>query len=229
MRRTSSKRSIGLFPNKNGRFTGVIENSKVRISRHSDTSTKAQMAKIMVQYGRSSRSSWTKSVRSSFGRTILGKAIRESSMKKRLGKSSKLGFFFVNWERGLFLSVYVDDVKLAGKKQNINPTWKVPMKDVDLEEPTSFLDHVYSGCTQRWCQKAKILSTIAKTWPIPGFLLELWKVSGKLDENTISSWSYDMEGHAKRFVERHCELANKTTQHLHKVATPCLDDHQFQE
>ena len=39
-----------------------------------------------------------------------------------------------------------------------------------------------------------------------------------------STWSYDMEGHAKKCVERHCELANKTTQQLHKVATPCLDD-----
>ena len=26
------------------------------------------------------------------------------------------------------------------------------MKDVDLEEPTSFFDHVYLGCTQRECQ-----------------------------------------------------------------------------
>ena len=27
----------------------------------------------------------------------------------------------------------------------------------------------------------------------------------------ITSWSYDMEGHAKKCVERYCELANKTT------------------
>ena len=44
-----------------------------------------------------------------------------------------------------------------------------------------------------------------------------------------SSWSYDMEGHAKNCVERYCELANKTTQQLYKVATPCIDDHQFKE
>ena len=35
----------------------------------------------------------------------------------------------------------------------------------------------------------------------------------------ISSWSYDMEGHAKKCVERYCELANKTTQQLYKVST----------
>ena len=52
--------------------------------------------------------------------------------------------------------------------------------------------------------------------------------TGKLDAN-ISSWSYDMEGHAKKCVERHCELANKTSQQLYKVATPCIDDHHFKE
>ena len=38
-----------------------------------------------------------------------------------------------------------------------------------------------------------------------------------------------MEGHANNCVERYCELANKTTQQLFKVATPCMDDHQFIE
>ena len=46
----------------------------------------------------------------------------------------------------------------------------------------------------------------------------------------ISSRSYDMEGHAKKCVERYCELANKTTQQqLYKVSTPCIDDHHFKE
>ena len=58
-------------------------------------------------------------------------------------------------EKGLFLSVYVDDITLAGKKQNIDPMWKVRNKEVDLGEPTSFLDHVYLGCTQRQCEISK--------------------------------------------------------------------------
>ena len=37
--------------------TNIIENSKVRMSRYWDTSTEAQIAKIMVQYGRPSCSS----------------------------------------------------------------------------------------------------------------------------------------------------------------------------
>ena len=57
--------------------------------------------------------------------------------------------------KGLFLSVYEDDIKLAGKKQNIDPMWKVLSKEVDLGEPTSFLDHVYLGCTHRQCEISK--------------------------------------------------------------------------
>ena len=38
-----------------------------------------------------------------------------------------------------------------------------------------------------------------------------------------------MEGHAKKCVDRYCELANKTTQQLYKVTTPRFDDHQFKE
>ena len=49
----------------------------------------------------------------------------------------------------------VDDIKLAGKKQNIDPMWKVLNKAVDLGEPTSFLDHVYLGFTQRHCEISK--------------------------------------------------------------------------
>ena len=33
-----------------------------------------------------------------------------------------------------------------------------------------------------------------------------------------------MEGHAKKCVERYCELAKKTTQQLYKVATPCMEE-----
>ena len=43
---------------------------------------------------------------------------------------STVGRRFPNWEclivhreKELFLSVYVDDIKLAGKKQKINPMW----------------------------------------------------------------------------------------------------------
>ena len=40
-------------------------------------------------------------------------------------KVSNWDCLFVHREKGLFLSVYVDDIKLAEKKQYIDPMWKV--------------------------------------------------------------------------------------------------------
>ena len=141
---------------------------------------------------------------------------------------------FVHRQKGLFLSVYVDDIKLAGKKQNLDPMWKVLNKEVDLGEPSSFLDHVYLGCTQRECKisndivasyrdmfESRISAGAKENLPT--------RASGKPDAEAISSGSNDMEGHAKKCVERYCEFANKTTQQSYKVATPCMDDHQVKE
>ena len=92
----------------------------------------------------------------------LARLLWEMQFEKNLlkygwGKVSNWECLFVHRKKGLFLSVYVDDIKLAGKKQNINPVWKVLNKEVDLGEPTSFLDHVYLGCTRRQCEICKDL------------------------------------------------------------------------
>ena len=41
---------------------------------------------------------------------------------------------------------------MDGKKQNTAPIWKTWVKKVDIDEPTSFHDHVHLGCTQRECK-----------------------------------------------------------------------------
>ena len=51
------------------------KNHQIGMFRYLDSSTTTQMAKIMVQYGRPSRSSWAKFFWSSFGKTFMGKAI----------------------------------------------------------------------------------------------------------------------------------------------------------
>ena len=143
-------------------------------------------------------------------------------------KVSNWECLFVHSEAELFLSVYVDDIKLARKKQNIDPKWKV-LKQVDLGEPTSFLDHVFLGCTQRQCEISKDIVDNNRAMfesRISAGGTEKLPYSEKF---RISSWSCDMEGHAKKCVERYCELANKTTQQLYKVSTPCIDDHHFEE
>ena len=130
-------------------------------------------------------------------------------LKHGCEKVSNWECLFVHREKGLFyLSVYVDDIKLAGKKRNIDQTWKVLNKEVDLGEPTSFLHHVYVECTQRQCETSKNIVDNHRT------MFESRISAGAIEklpcsENMrISSWSYDMEGHAKKCVERYCELAN---------------------
>ena len=44
---------------------------------------------------------------------------------------------------------------MAGKKQNIDPMWKVLNEEIELGAPTPFLDHVCLGCTQRQCAISK--------------------------------------------------------------------------
>ena len=46
--------------------------------------------------------------------------------------------------------------------------------------------------------------------------------------NVMTDWKSNSSC-IHRGVERYCELANKTTQQLYKVSTPCIDDHHFKE
>ena len=117
--------------------------------------------------------------------------------------------------------MYVDDIKLAGKIQNVNPTWTFIMKDVDLGEPTSFL-HVYLGCTQRECQISKDNEDNDR-----GF--ESW-ISARAKEKTTyfgpTTWKV-----TPRIVWK--DIANLQIKRLinctDRVATPCMDDHQVKE
>ena len=85
-------------------------------------------------------------------RLLWEKQFEKIPLKHGWEKVSNWECLFVHREKGLFLSVYVDDIKLAGKKQNLDPMWKLLNKKVDLGEPTSFLDHVHLECTQRQCE-----------------------------------------------------------------------------
>ena len=86
--------------------------------------------------------------------------------------------------------------------------WKVLIKDVDLGGPTSFLDHVYLGCTQRECQTSKDIETVTDFCLNPKSLLELaksyltlrnlahtfphgpiiWQVTRRIALNDVMNW-----------------------------------------
>ena len=202
------------------------------MSRYLDTSFEAQMVKIMNQYGRSSRSSRKESARSSSGKTIVGKAIWESSIRTRLGKSFKLGMFVCQTSKRT-IPIRVCGRYQTGRQSRKHGTDLENSEDVDLGEPTYFLDHVFFGCNERVCQISKDFVTNCRDMFVSRISAGAKEklattTSGKLGAETIS-WSYDMEGDAKKCVERFCELANKTSQQFFKVATPCMDDHQLKE
>ena len=124
----------------------------------------------------------------------------------------------------------MDDIKTAGKEQNFAPMWKKLMKSVNIDEPTSFLDHVCLGCTQRECTPNEaIIELHTKTFEsrISAGVTEKLPGWQKPHAKTVA-WSYDMEGHTQKCVERYCEVTNKKAERHYKVSHPCFDDHQFQ-
>ena len=58
-----------------------------------------------------------------------------------LGEGFQLPNAFSYTVKSVLLDVYVDDIKVVGKKQNLDWMWEVLNKEVDLWEPTSFFDH----------------------------------------------------------------------------------------
>ena len=82
---------------------------------------------------------------------------KDSSRKFKWNLDGKGECLFVHRRQGLFLSVHVDDIKMAGKKRNMHTMWKKLMRNFDLDEPTSFLDHLYLGSAQRECNPNDII------------------------------------------------------------------------
>ena len=152
-------------------------------------------------------------------------------LKYNWEKVSNWECLFVHREKGFFSAVYVDDIKFAGKKQNINPMWKVLNKEVDLGEPTSFLDHVYLDCTQRQCGISKDIVDNYRNM----FESRISAgATGKLpcSENVrISSWSYVMEGDAKKMwndiVSWQTRQLDNCSKYFHHSS--CINDHHCKE
>ena len=96
-----------------------------------------------------------------------------------------------------FLTVYVDYIKV-GWKENLDPMWTVLNKEVDLGEPTSLLDHVNLGCTQRKCEISKNIVDNYRTMFESRISAEGSEKLPFPQNLRTSSWSYDMAGHAKK-------------------------------
>ena len=72
-------------------------------------------------------------------------------------------------KKGLFLSVYVDDIKLAGEKQNVDPMWKLLNKEVAWENQHLSLIMKTWDALKDNVNSAKILWTIQNHVRISNF------------------------------------------------------------
>ena len=126
--------------------------------------------------------------------------------------------------------MYVDDIKNWLERNTILiRCWKLLNKKVDLGEPTSFLDHVYLGCTQRKCETSKDIVDNYRT----------------MFESRISAGDQRNYHFLKIFVFLHGLMTwlvmqrsvwndiviwrTRRLSKLYKVSTPCIDDHHFKE
>ena len=106
------------------------------------------------------------------------------------------------------------------------------MKRVDLGEPTSFLDHVYLGCTQRQCEnKQRYCGQLQKICLNPTSLMEQQK-SYLILRNLAQTFPHCPT--IRKVMQRSVwnDIANCRTKQLNnctKVATPCIDHHEFKE
>ena len=101
------------------------------------TSTTAQMTKIMDN----TEEPVVPLERNLHGHPLARLVWRRQFEKKNnysgkwMEESTNLGMLVGARQQGLFLSVYVDDIKIDGKKHNLELMWKKWMKHVDLEKP----------------------------------------------------------------------------------------------
>ena len=106
------------------------------------------------------------------------------------------------------------------------------MKHVDIDEPTSFLDHAYLGCSQRECKPNETTiephTNMFESRISAGATDKLpeWQ---KSHTHTMACGPTTWMNMLKKCVERYCELANKKVEQLYKVSSPCLDHHQFKQ
>ena len=119
---------------------------------------------------------------------------------------------FGHRKQGLFLSVFVDDVKMDGKKQNLAPMWNL-LKNVDIDEPTSFLDHVYSDVwVTYFCWSNRTISGVAET--------------SRRNSSVVLRHGGTCSKMRWAILRIGKQESGAT---LQKVSHPCLDDHQFKQ
>ena len=180
--------------------SNTVNTSEVWASRHLDTSIAVHMAK---KDGRTLKNQWCpwKGICADI---FFAGLQRERQFEKVLlengwAKAPTWECLCVHRQQRQCLSVYVDDIKMWGKKRNLEPRCKMLMNKVDLEKPFAFLDQENLGCTQRECTpNDRLVDENRKMfeWRNSAGATENMPDSGKGHWQVIA-WSYDIVGHAQ--------------------------------
>ena len=129
----------------------------------------------MVQYGRSSRSSWTKSVWSSFSRTIMGKAVWESPIETWLGENSKLGMSLCSSWKRIILICLCGWHKIGWKDKILIRCGKyLTKKSISENQHLSWIMCTWDALNEN-AKSAEILWTITEPCSNLEFLRVDWK------------------------------------------------------
>ena len=119
---------------------------------------------------------------------------------------------FVYREKELFVSLYMDHIKLAGKKTKPWPN----VESIDetsrfwVNQHNSLTTSIWIALNENVKKSRDVVDNYRNMFEsrISAGAKEKQHCSGKLGAD-ICSWSYDMDSHAKKCVERYYELAIK--------------------
>ena len=137
------------------------------------------------------------------GQDECGKAHWKNYYSKIIGK--KLGMLIFPFGSTLFLSVFVDDIKMVGRRK-LSSDGRRSNLMIHPAGRSDIQDAIFRAATVDEETIRKKNRNGSNNSQVTGF-------------KKVSSWSYDMNGHAERCVERHCEF------HLKQAWTPCIEGH----
>ena len=212
------------------KMEGCKKYSKIGVSRHLDTSSTTQVVKIMVKHRRPSGSSWTKSVRSPACWLLVGENLTRFSWNLDW-KRHRIGNVSCVHRKQKIVLIGTRGWHQRGWTEAEYPCGRIWWKKVDLDEPSSFLDHVYLGCIQRECKpNESIFGEYKKMSESRIAALSNWKnCQGGKNLTEKLSRGRTIWKDTRKNASRDCELAIKKTELLYEVPTPRLDDHNFKE
>ena len=104
---------------------------------------------------------------------INGKGNLRKFYWNTVGESFQLGMFICQPSKKTILIRVCERYQTGWQNKKTEPTCEILMKGVDPGEPTSFLDHVFLGCTQtEWTSSDDIVTNYRDFCSNPGFLQE---------------------------------------------------------